>query len=136
MKKYPPIIAGILLGLLFLMASVMFFLKLGPTPTFEKGSPPELFMGALGPTGYMHFVKVFEFLGAILVMIPRTRNLGLLVLGPIVLNIIATHIFIFNGGGMTNPMFILVVVLPLYLLWVERKRFAGLVAVEAEVEKK
>jgi len=119
-------IAGIVLGLLFLMASTMFFLKLGPQPTFPEGSPPALFMGAFGPTGYMHFVKVFELTGAILVAIPRTRNFGLLVLGPIVLNILAFHIFIMNGEGLADPMLILVAVLPLYLLWVGRKQFAGL----------
>jgi putative oxidoreductase len=119
-------IAGVVLGLLFLMASVMFFLKLGPQPNFPDGSPPAHYMAAFGPTGLMHFVKVFELLGGILVAIPVTRNFGLLVLGPIVLNILAFNIFIMKGEGMTNPMFILVIVLPLFLLWVGRKQFAGL----------
>jgi uncharacterized membrane protein YphA (DoxX/SURF4 family) len=127
MKKYPPIIAGILLGLLFIMASVMFFLKLGPQPKFPEGSPPALFMGAFGPTGYMHFVKVFELLGGILVAIPRTRNLGLLVLGPIIVNIIAYQIFIAGGAELRNPMLDTIIVLALFLLVVERKAFAGLV---------
>ena len=65
MKKFPPIIAGIVLGLLFVMASVMFFLKLGPEPKFPEGSPVAMFMGAFGPTGYMSFVKVFELAGGI-----------------------------------------------------------------------
>src|SRR5712672_1848040 len=104
MKKYPPIIAGVILGLLFVMASVMFFLKLGPQPKFPEGSPPALFMGAFGPTGYMHFVKVFELLGGIFVAIPRTRNLGLLLLGPVIVNIIAFHIFITGGQGLLDPM--------------------------------
>jgi len=126
MKKYPPIIAGVILGLLFLMASVMFFLKLGPKPNVPEGSPPALFMGAFGPTGYMHFVKVFELLGGILVAIPRTRNLGLLVLGPIIINIIAFTIFINGGDGLVNPMLDLIIFLALYLLWVGRRQFAGL----------
>ena len=127
MKKYPPIIAGIVLGLLFLMASITFFLKLGPKPDIPEGSPVAMFFGAFGPTGYMTFVKVFELLGGILVAIPRTRNLGLLVLGPIIVNILAFQIFIAKGKDLFNPMLILVVVLALYLLWVERKAFAGLV---------
>src|SRR6185436_5285783 len=89
MKKYVPIVAGIVLGLLFIMASTMYFLKLGPKPDFPDGSPIAHFMAAFGPTGYMSFVKVFELTGGILVAIPRTRNFGLLLLGPIIINIIA-----------------------------------------------
>ena len=86
-----------------------------------------LFFGAFGPTGYLTFVKVFELIGGILVAIPRTRNLGLLVLGPIIVNILAFHLFI--GGGFKdflNPMILIIIVLPLYLLWVARKQFLGL----------
>jgi len=119
-------IAGILLGLLFLFASVLFLFKLGPQPEFPEGSPIAMFMGALGPTGYMTFIKVFEMLGGVLVAIPRTRNLGLLVLGPIIVNILAFHVFITGGAGLLNPMLLAVVVLPLYLLWVERQAFLGL----------
>ena len=68
-----------------------------------------------------------ELLGGILVAIPRTRNLGLLVLGPIIVNIIAFHIFITGGAQLLNPMLIVIIVLALFLLWVERKAFAGLV---------
>jgi putative oxidoreductase len=127
MKKYFPTIAGIVLGLLFVMASVMFFLKLGPKPEFPEGSPIAHFMVAFGPTGYMHFVKVFELTGGILVAIPRTRNVGLLLLGPVIVNIIAFHIFITHGKDLLNPMLVAIVLLALYLLWVGRKQFAGLV---------
>ena len=83
-------------------------------------------MGALGPTGYMNFVKVCEILGGILVAIPRTRNLGLLLLGPIIVNILAFHVFIMKGEKLMDPMLIVIVLLALYLLWAGRKGFAGL----------
>jgi uncharacterized membrane protein YphA (DoxX/SURF4 family) len=108
------------------MASVMVLFKLAPEPKFPEGSPVALFMGAFGPTGYMTFVKIFELLGGILVAIPRMRNLGLLVLGPIIINILAFHIFITGGHGLLEPMLLIIVVLALYLLWVGRKQFAGL----------
>ncbi len=126
MKKYIPNIAGVLLGLLFLMASVMFLLKLAPTPKFPEGSPIALVMGAFGPTGYMTFVKVIELIGGILVAIPRTRNLGLLALGPVIINILAFNTFITGGEGLLNPMLDAIVLLAVYLLWDGRKKFAGL----------
>jgi hypothetical protein len=84
-------------------------------------------MAAFGPTGYFKFVKAFELVGGVLVMIPRLRNFGLLLLGPIVVNIVAFHLFI--GGGFkdfANPMLLGTVVLSLYLLWVGRKGFGAL----------
>jgi putative oxidoreductase len=124
--KYLPIVAGVILGLLFVMTSVTFFFHLVPVPPMQEGSPQAMFMGAVGLTGYMHMVMFFQFLGGILVAIPRTRNFGLLVLGPILINILAYHTFIMKGEGLANPLLIIPVLLALYLLWVGRKRFAGL----------
>ncbi len=127
MKKYFPVVAGIVLGLLFVMSGLVVLLKLAPMPKLPEGSPAALFMGAFGPTGYMNFVKVLEVLGGVLVAIPRTRNLGLLVLGPIIVNILAYHIFITGGEGLFEPVLLILVGLAAYLLWVGRKAFGGLV---------
>lgn len=125
--KHLPNIAGGLLGLLFLMAGVTVLLKLGPTPPAPpEGSAAALFMGAFVPTGYLTFVKVLEILGGLLVAIPRTRNFGLLILGPIIVNILAFHIFITKGEGLFAVPIILIVVLATYLMWVARKQFAAL----------
>jgi uncharacterized membrane protein YphA (DoxX/SURF4 family) len=121
-------IAAALLGLMFLSASVMVLFKLGPTPPAPpEGTPPAQFMAAFVPTGYLTFVKVLELLGGLLVIIPRTRNLGLLVLGPIIVNILAFHIFVTGGVGLGSPMLLGICVLALFLLWSERKAFACLV---------
>jgi uncharacterized membrane protein YphA (DoxX/SURF4 family) len=124
--KHIPTVAGILLGLLFFMSSVVVLFHLVPTPPPPEGTPAALFMGALAPTGYMTFVKIFELIGGILVAIPRTRNFGLLVLGPIIANILAFHIFIMKGALLIDPILIGVVLIALYLLWVGRKQFAAL----------
>ena len=120
-------IAGGLLGLLFITFGLMVLLHLGPTPPPPpEGSPAAMFFGALFPTGYLTFVKVLEVLGGILTAIPRTRNFGLLVLGPIIVNILAFHIFITKGAGLFDPPVIIISVLAAYLLWAGRKAFAGL----------
>lgn len=124
--KYAPIIAGLLLGLLFVMSAVVVLFHLVQMPPPPEGTPAALFMGALGPTGYMTFVKVLELLGGILVAIPRTQNYGLLILGPILVNILAYHIFITKGAGLFHPMLIVIVLLAAYLLWTGRRAFAGL----------
>ncbi len=124
--KYAPVVAGIILGLLFVMSSVVVLFNLVRMPPPPEGTPAGMFMSAFAPTGYMTFVKVLELIGGILVAIPRTRNFGLLILGPILVNILAFHVFIMKGATLLDPMLIIIVLLALYLLWVERKRFAGL----------
>lgn len=125
--KYAPTIAGGLLGLLFIASGLMVLLNLVPDqPAPPEGSPIALFMGAMAPTGYLTFVKVFEVIGGLLVAIPRTRNHGLLVLGPIIVNILAFHLFITGGEGLGDPMLIAICLIAAYLLWIGRKAFAGL----------
>ena len=85
------------------------------------------FNAATMTTGFMKFVKVFELLGAVLVLIPRTRTWGLLILCPIIVNIIAFTQFIAGGGAaFKNPLLIVAVLIALYLLWVDRKKLLGL----------
>mgnify|MGYP001493739456 CR=1 FL=1 len=126
MKKLLPVIAGIVLGLLFVMSAVVILFNLVQAPPPPEGTPAAMFFAAFGPTGYLTFVKVFELIGGVLVAIPKTRNFGLLVLGPIILNILAFHIFITGGEGAFSPILLIIVALALYLLWVGRKPFAGL----------
>lgn len=124
--KYIPVVAGILLGGLFIMSAVVVLFGLAPIPDIPEDTHMGKFMAAFAPTGYLTFVKVLELLGGVLVAIPKTRNFGLLVLGPIIINILAFHLFITKGEGLLNPMLLGIVLLATYLLWVGRKAFAGL----------
>ena len=126
MKKYLPTIAGVLLGLCFLAASVPVLFNLITIPKMPEGTPAAHFMAAFVPTGYLKFVKMFEFVGALIVMIPRLRNLGLLLLGPVIVNIIAFHVFVDSPKSLIDPMVAIIIVCALYLLWDARKKFAGL----------
>lgn len=124
--KYLPAIAGALLGAMFFMASVPVLFGNPTMPEFPEGTPIAHFMAAFGPTGYTKFIKVFELLGGILVAIPKTRNFGLIFLCPVIVNIVAFHIFITNGEGLTNWMLDAIIVLALYLLWDARHKIAAL----------
>ena len=125
--KHLPNIVGALLGLAFIAFGLMYFLKMMPDqPPPPPDSAVAKFMGAFVPTGYLDFVKALEMLGGLLVAIPRTRNFGLLVLAPILINILAFHVFITKGAGLYDPLLIVLSVMAAYLLWSGRKAFAGL----------
>ena len=80
MKK-AQMIAGSLLGLLFMVFGANFFLNFIPMPPPPPAdSAPGMFFGAVYASGFLAFVKVLEIAGGLLVAIPRTRVIGLLVL--------------------------------------------------------
>lgn len=120
--------AGGLLGLAFIVFGLNYFLNFIPMPPPEKGTPPAMFLGAMAGSGYFAFVKILEIAGGLLVAIPKTRNLGLLVLGPIIVNILAFNIFFTNGAGLAQPPVIAITVLGAFLLWAERKAFLKLIS--------
>ncbi|MDA1277724.1 MAG: hypothetical protein O2960_27310 [Verrucomicrobia bacterium] len=115
-----------LLGFVFVASGLVVLLNLAAFPPPPEGTRAADFMAAFGPTGYLNFVKVLEILGGLLVAIPYTRNLGLLVLGPIIVNILAFHAFVMSGEGLFSPPVLLITALALFLLWSGRRAFAGL----------
>lgn len=124
--KWAATIAGILLGLGFISAGLVVLLNLAPPPPpFPEGSPAAHFMAAFATTGYMKFVKCLEVIGGILVLIPKTRRAGLLILGPILINILAFHGFVNSGKGLTDPALLVFVGLALFLTWTERAAFGA-----------
>jgi len=124
MKKISAI-AGGLLGLVFVFFSLNYFFGFIKMPPPPEGSPAAAFMGAMYGSGYLTFVKVIELVGGVLVAIPKTRNVGLLFLGPVVVNIVAFQIFLARGGLLEPPV-VAVVLLAALLLLSGRKSFAKL----------
>ena len=90
--KIVTLIARILLGLAFLVFGLNGFLDFiphGPMPAGTAGQ----FAGALAATHYMHRVSGLEVIAAVLLLVNRYVPLGLVLLGPIIVNILFFHIF-------------------------------------------
>ena len=112
-----------LLGFVFIVFGVNFFLKFIAIPQPPEGSPAAMFLGGMLLGGLLAFVKVLEILGGILVAIPRTRNLGLLILGPIIVNIAAFNFFFFGPLALLQPPVLLVSALALIQVVAARRAF-------------
>lgn len=129
--KHLPNIIGVLLGLAFVAFGLNHFFHFLPAPGGPKpepGSPMPMFMGAIKATGFLTFVKLIEIVGAIFVAVPKTRNWGLLLLGPIVVGILATNVFIKGGSAVFAPPVILISIFSAYLLWAGRAKFLNLIS--------
>lgn len=119
--KYATIGARLLLGLIFLVFGLNYFLKFLEIPPAEGQAG--VFLGALFASGYLGVVKVLELAGGALTASGRFTPLGLLILGPIVVNIALYDFFLAKAF---NPLGTAVAALSLFLLFAYRKNFTGI----------
>ena len=124
--KQAPIIIGALLGLAFIVFGLNHFAKWFSPGGEGKPSDATIAFFTATAHGFMDYVKIFEILGGILIAIPKTRNFGLLVLGPIILNIIAVNIFVMGDGKVFSPILIGLSLMSAFLLWDARAKFLNL----------
>ena len=92
-----PYIARMLLGLVFILFGLNGFFNFIPleAPAGEAGA----FLGALGASGYMlPLIKIVEIAAGVLLLMNRHVTLATLMLAPIVVNILAFHIFLDHSG--------------------------------------
>ncbi len=96
--KHLPTIARYLLGLVFVVFGLNFWLGFIPVPPPPEDSAAVAFMGAIYASGFLTVVKILEVLSGALLLAGRYVNFALAVLGPIVVNIVLYHVFILQGG--------------------------------------
>ena len=119
--KHLPLMARILLGLIFAVFGTIGLLQLGPAP--EMGEEAAAFMGAIMDTGYLWpVIKVTEIVCGVLLILGLFVPLALVGLAPIVLNILLFHIFL---APETVAIGIAAVVLGLYVAHQHRESFSG-----------
>jgi putative oxidoreductase len=104
-------IARGLLGLVFVVFGLNGFLHFIPMP-LPQGQAGQ-FAGAMFTTGYIYVVAALQVIGGILLLLPGYVPLGLLLLGPVIVNILLFHVFLDRTG---LPMAVVISALALFLL--------------------
>ena len=121
-------IARVLLGLLFVVFGLDWFLHFMPPP--KDMALPALavnFYEALAKSGFMNVVKGLEVVGGALLLTNCFVPLGLTLLAPVIVNIAAFNILM-APSGMGYGMSGVVIVLELWLAWAYRSAFRPLLA--------
>jgi hypothetical protein len=113
-------IARVLLGLLFTVFGLNGFLHFIPmqSPTGLAGQ----YMGALFLSHYLVVVFLLQLIGGVLLLANRYVPLGLLLLGPVLVNILLFHSTMAPAG---LPMALVATALWLVIFSGVRKAFAG-----------
>jgi len=121
-SSIPKVIIRSLLGLVFLVFGLNFFLHFIPNPA-EPG-PAGDFLGALYKTGYfLPMIGVTQIIGGALLLAGMVVPFALALLAPVVVNIFLFHAFLAPAG---LPVALVVVALELILAWMYRDAFAPL----------
>jgi putative oxidoreductase len=118
------LIARLLLGLIFVVFGLNAFLQfmpMGPMPTGLAGQ----FIGALFQSHYLWVVAVLQIVGGALLLVNRYVALGLVLLGPVIVNILLYHLLL-NPVGI--GMAVLVTALWFIVFYWHRAAFSGIFA--------
>jgi len=124
--KILTLVARILLGLIFVVFGLNGFLN------FRKGPMPSglalQFVGALIQSHYFWVVAALQIAGGALLLVNRYVPLGLVLLGPVIVNIILYHLLL-NPSGAAPA--IVVTILWLIVFYAHRQSFSGIFAPRA-----
>ncbi len=121
--KIVALIARILLGLVFFVLGVATLLKLMPMQAMPGVAG--VFVGVLISTKYIYVIKCIEALGGALLLLNRYVALGLVLLGPIIVNIFLFHALMAPSG---LPMAMVLSILWAIQFWSRKQSFAGVLA--------
>ncbi|MEP6703322.1 MAG: DoxX family protein [Acidobacteriota bacterium] len=129
--KIVMIIVRTLMGLLFLFASVTYFLMvMGVFPTPPMEGAVKTFNEGLAASGYFFtLLKITEFVCAILLLTGRFVPLALVILSPIIINIFFVSLFLDRTA---LPVGIFVVAANIFLAYCYRDAFKPLLTPKYE----
>lgn len=126
-SRHLPLIARVLLGLVFFVFGLAGLFNLLPPPPKEQ-MPPGLweFSTAMQNTGFLlQLVKGTEVLVGALLLLNRFVPLALTLIAPVIVNIVAVHAFLAPSG---LGLAIVLLGLELYLAWSYRSAFRPMLA--------
>lgn len=124
MKNKILLALSILVGLMFLNSGLNKIFNYIPVP---ENLPEELMKdnaAFMEVSWLMPLVAITEIIGAILLMIPKTRTLGVIILLPILVGILLLHITVEPTG---LPMAIVLTLFFLWLIYEHRKQYKSLI---------
>lgn len=127
--RFLPAIARILMGLAFTVFGLNGFFHFIPEPKTPMPEGAAAFAGGLMKSGYMFpMIMGTQLLVGILLLINRFVPLALVLIIPVLVNIIAFHIFLQPAGIVPGAVLMLI---ELYLAWCHRSAYRPLLTARA-----
>jgi len=126
--RYLPIVARVLLGLLFFVFGLNGLFPFIPQPKDPMPAGALAFVMAMIQTGYLFkLVAITQTVAGFLLLINRFVPLALTLLAPVLVNIILFHTFLAPAPSALMPG-VIALILELYLAWSYRAAFRSMLA--------
>ena len=109
MKNKVLFVLSLLFGLMFINAGLNKFFNYIPVPEDMPEQAMNMFMAMAEIAWLMPMIAVFEIIGGLLFIIPRTRALGAVIITPLMAGILAHHFTL--GMGLAIPLVMAVILL-------------------------
>jgi uncharacterized membrane protein YphA (DoxX/SURF4 family) len=124
MKKKILLVVCILFGLMFINAGLNKIFNYIPPPT-DLSEKMMKVMAAFMEIGWlMPLVAFAEIVGGILFMIPKLRALGAIIIFPVMIGIILTHIFLEPSG---LPLALVLLAINLWVIVENREKYMPMI---------
>lgn len=130
--RYLPATGRVLLGLIFFVCGLNAFLNFLPQPSEPMPAGAVAFGGALMSTGYLfQLIAGTEVVAGALLLANRCVPLALTLIAPVIVNIVAFHVFLAPAG---LGLALVLLAIELYLAWSYRSAYRGVLIVRATAE--
>ena|SRR5690554_1516150 len=123
MKQKFLTVLSVLFGLMMLNGGLNKFFNYMPAPDDLPEPMLNDFMAFMEISWLMPLIALAEILGGVLFMIPKTRALGALIIFPVMVGILLTHIFV-EPNGLLIALILWVVLL--WAMWENREKYKPL----------
>ncbi len=125
MKKKFILIVSILFGLMFINAGLSKFFNYIPMPEDIPSNLTRLMNSILKIDWLWQLFGTLEILGGILFMINKFRALGAIIIFPIMVGILITHIFFVYYNRL--PIAIALMSINLWVIWENREKYLPMI---------
>jgi putative oxidoreductase len=128
LKKVPVVLLGVIFVIMSLMTFATIIFKIPLPPMQGLGAD---FMNIFFVSGFVYVVKVLELVIGIMLLIPRTKNLALILIAPIVVNIFLCEVLIIQPPVAEMIPAFLVLILTVIGIYQSRAVYMPMIAKKA-----
>ncbi len=124
MKKKILFVVSILFGLMFINAGLNKFFNYIPAPTNLPEKMMKVMAAMVEITWLMPLLASAEIVGGILFMIPKFRALGAIVIFPVMVGILLTHLILEPSG---LPIALVLLAINLWVIFENREKYMPMI---------
>ncbi|RNL54596.1 DoxX family membrane protein [Pedobacter jejuensis] len=123
--KIAVIIVRVLLGAMYLFASISYFAKYMPEAPEMSAEQTTFMSGVMASVYLMPLIKITELIAGVLLLIGRIAPLAALIIFPVTLNIFLYHAFL---GPKELPMVAVMLIFNLFLFYAYRQKYLPIIS--------